>query len=770
MILTPLGRAFTVKFVILWVACVACGILFPRNISVFDLIERWLGDLRVAGLSEKMDRRHDIVVVTITEETISRMPYRSPIDRDLFSEVLEHLNDAGVRAVGMDILFDQPTEPQKDRRFAAVVARFKPPLVVGWADSTNGLSPRQSRYIETYLPDTTKAFAVVLRDERDGIIRQYFPGRATTGGFRPSLSAAVARAVGVPTPNHEFRLLYRRGADNNVMPFPSFPAHLVPRLPKRWFTGKIVLIGADLPNHDRHRTPFSTLLGNELGSLPGVFIHAQSLAQLLDGKQISETGLILEVVILILVVALGTGIALLETATVIKVVLGFLSQIALWSSGYALYAFNGLLIPLFSPSVVMAFASSITILMVAQNLRLQKEKAERQVSARSESLAAMSHEIRTPINGVQGIADVLSRTDLSEEQFDYVETIVQSCDSLLVILNDVLDFSKLEAGKFELENRDFDLPRTVNQALALLRSRAGEKGIGLEAKFSGDFPNWVCMDSGRLRQILLNLTGNAIKFTETGRVVVLGSHTRLEDEADDAVELRFEIIDSGIGISPEAQKKLFSPFTQAEESISRKYGGTGLGLAISKQFVELMGGEIGVDSVPGEGSTFWFTLRCSTVAPAETAGFAEAGPDAKASQETASLRILMAEDNAVNQKLIRALIGQTNHTVEIVGDGAEAVKEIQANSYDVVLMDSHMPELDGIAAAKEIRALGGAYAEVPIIVVTADALEGDREKYLAAGMDDYVAKPVDRQELFDAIFRQHRLASKLQKTTRAGAA
>ena len=748
MTLTTLGRSFATKLTLIWIACVAGGILFPHNIAVFDLLERWLDDLRVAGLSEKMDLRDDIVVITITEETISQFPYRSPIDRRMFANVLTHLNGAGVRAVGIDILFDQATEPDKDRRLAEVVAAFDAPLIVGWADSGDGLSPKQIRFLSRYLPNTPKAFAIVLKDERDGIIRRFFPGRETENGFRPSLAAAVARAVGVSPPTEQVRLVYRRGPDNSVVPFPTFPAHLVPRLPKRWFAGKIVLIGADLPNDDRHRTPFATLLGNKKGTLPGVMIHAHSLAQILDGVQVKELVLALEVALLVVAVVLGGGMVLLETTVLIKLALGVVSLISLWASGYAFYAYGGLLIPLFSLSVVMAVSSGITILMVAQNLKWQKEKAERLVSARSESLAAMSHEIRTPINGIQGIADVLSRTKLTDEQGDYVETIVQSCDVLLVIVNDILDFSKLESGKFEIENLDFKLPRTVRQSLSLLRPRANEKGIELVANYSDGFPEWVKADSGRLRQILLNLVGNAIKFTETGSVVVSASHTMGEDEK---LELRFEVRDSGIGISPEAQKKLFSPFVQADNTVTRKYGGTGLGLAISKRFVELMGGEIGVESVLGKGSTFWFTMCCQTGVPVEAA---DAELAAGSSAESSALKILVAEDNAVNQKLIKALLGNSKHSVEIVDNGLEAVEAVKESRYDVVLMDSYMPEMDGITAAKAIRALGGERAKIPIIIVTANAIEGDREKYLAAGMDDYVSKPVDRNDLFDAITRQ----------------
>jgi signal transduction histidine kinase len=390
-----------------------------------------------------------------------------------------------------------------------------------------------------------------------------------------------------------------------------------------------------------------------------------------------------------------------------------------------------------------------------QALSIAKDVAEAANRAKSTFLANMSHELRTPMNAIMGMTNMALRHAVDPKLKDQLGKIGQASQHLLHVINDILDISKIEADRLTLEHVSFKLGEVLENLISLIGHKASDKSLKLHIDLPAGLPAMTLTgDPLRLGQILLNLAGNAVKFTEQGSITV---RARLEEDAPAAVLLRIEVEDTGIGIGSEDQKRLFTAFEQADGSMTRKYGGTGLGLAISKRLAQMMGGAVGVTSTEGQGSTFWFTARLGksptvngAVPSAPT--FAQDTAEARLKTQYAGTHVLLAEDEPINQEVSRGLLEDVGLKVDLAEDGVQAVAMAEKAPYALILMDMQMPNLNGVDATRAIRVLPG-YAETPILAMTANAFNEDRQVCLDAGMNDHIGKPVDPDRLFETLLK-----------------
>ncbi len=738
-----------------------------ERIAMLGVMENWVTDFRMASVAPPEPQHPDIVIVSINEQTLERFPYRSPIDRRFLADLLGTLESKGVRGVMLDILLDQPTEATKDALLKKRLREMKIPVVVSYGVDHTGelLTRKQTAFLNDFLPPDLRGFANLVKDKLDGTVRRIYPGATLPdGGYLMGVSRALAAKLGVRTSSEQVRIAWRGSPANGQDPtFKTFPAHVIPLLPAAWLRDKIILIGVDLSLTDRHRTPFSMLLTGRKESkargMPGIVVHAHSLAQLLDQRDFPDLTPRQRYLLVLGATVFGLLLAWFEINLYLSLIIELVGVLGYWLAGLILYKQQGVLLPLLAPSIASVGGFWLMQLYTGSEARRQKRMAEAEARIKAEMLANMSHEIRTPINAVIGMSELVLEMETEATKRKHLSTVISSAKSLLRLINDILDYSKMESGKMVMEEIVFDLRQSLEETLNTLTVPARTKGLALEMDVAADLPDCFIGDPNRLRQVVVNLVGNAIKFTTTGgvRVQVTAEPAESLEKMGLKTEqmLRFTVIDTGIGIAPDRLDAIFESYTQAEGSTARQHGGTGLGTTIAKQIVEQMSGRIWVESVLGEGSRFIFIVHLPV---------AEGVPQCRLDQERKvevggnrrCFNILLADDIEENVTLGRIRLEQRGHRVTTAADGLEALAASGKERFDVILMDVNMPNMGGFAATRAIRsreAKAGGGVHTLIIALTADAGQEDRELCLKAGMDEYATKPIDFEHLFELMER-----------------
>ena len=715
-----------------------------------------------------------------------------PFKRDIYAVVTEYLREAGAAVVVFDIVFADPREGDEELR--ASIERGSVALAGSGRIGSTGISPVAMAKLRDMawpgdgaLPSTSWAGLILPTDrllvpgvqlglisvatDADGVLRRMPLVHQVAGYKLPSLPVAAhfARRGSLPPQAEAMRGRLRIGqldmpvdeAGRAVLLFPS-NAGEVPTLAfdqvvaaalglgereglREMIAERTVFIGSTAFFSDRAITPLGQMSGS---TVIAVAFEALAGGRLLKPRVWSWNALLLALALVPAFVGGGRrkpGLGDHGMSSLIALVLVIALDVGLFVLGKQQVCLLAPLVALLAGVAIIAARQQRAVMIENRRLEYQRAVADEANRAKSEFLANISHEIRTPMNAVLGMAELLAETRLDERQRQYVEVFNSAGHSLLALINDLLDMSKIDAGKFELSPVKFSLRDMLAEQMRLLEGRIGEKALALKLEVQPEVPVGVEGDRKRLAQVLVNLVGNAIKFTVKGCVDVRVERLRGEEHL-----LHFTVMDTGIGIPADKIDSIFEPFAQADSGIAREFGGTGLGLTISKRLVEMMGGRIWAESEPGHGTTVHFTVALPVVPVAELAQSspADEGPVARAPMD-----ILLAEDNPHNVLVVEAFLKETLDRIEVVGNGQEAVERFAAGRFDLVLMDVQMPRKDGYTATREIRQLEIAEGRprTPIVALTANALEGDMQLSIEAGCDGYLSKPVGKGELLHLV-------------------